>query len=43
VACLGACALAPVMVIDGVYYGKMMPRRAKTIIESLKSSQEETC
>jgi NADH-quinone oxidoreductase subunit E len=42
VACLGACALAPVMVIDGIYYGKMMPRRAKTIIESLRSSQEET-
>ena len=43
VACLGACALAPVMVIDGVYYGKMIPHRAKTIINSLRSSQEETC
>lgn len=42
VACLGACALAPVMVIDNVYYGKMMPRRAKTVIEGLRSVQEET-
>ena len=41
VACLGACALAPVMVIDGIYYGKMMPRRAKTIIDSLRMSREE--
>ena len=42
VACLGACALAPVMVIDGIYYGKMLPRRVKTIIDSLISYQEET-
>jgi NADH-quinone oxidoreductase subunit E len=43
VACLGVCALAPVMVIDGVYYGKIKPQRAKTIIHSLISSQEEAC
>jgi NADH-quinone oxidoreductase subunit E len=42
VACLGACALAPVMVIDGVYYGKMTPHRAKTVLSSLRSLQEET-
>ena len=42
VACLGTCALAPVMMIDEVYYGKMTPDRAKTIIASLSSSQEET-
>jgi NADH-quinone oxidoreductase subunit E len=42
VACLGACALAPVMVIDGVYYGKMTAQRVKTIISSLRSLQEET-
>ena len=28
VACLGACALAPVTVVDSTYYGKMTPRRA---------------
>ncbi|UCD50405.1 MAG: NAD(P)H-dependent oxidoreductase subunit E [Phycisphaerales bacterium] len=42
VACLGACALAPVMVIDGVYYGKMTSQRVKTVISSLRSLQEET-
>ena len=32
VACLGACALAPVMVIDDTYYGKMTPRRAEKML-----------
>ncbi|MDP6438035.1 MAG: NAD(P)H-dependent oxidoreductase subunit E [Candidatus Brocadiia bacterium] len=32
VACLGACALAPVVVIDGVYYGKMAPGRIEGIL-----------
>lgn len=41
VACLGACALAPVMVINGVYYGKMTSHRAKTVIGSLRSLEEE--
>ena len=35
VACLGACALAPVMVVDKKYYGKMNPKKAKTILENL--------
>ena len=42
VACLGACALAPVMVVDGVYYGKMTSKRAKTVIAGLRSLREET-
>jgi NADH:ubiquinone oxidoreductase subunit E len=32
VACLGACALAPVMVVDNTYYGKATPRRVQEII-----------
>lgn len=32
VACLGACALAPVVVLDGVYYGKMTEARAVNLI-----------
>jgi NADH-quinone oxidoreductase subunit E len=28
VACLGACALAPVMVVDGTYYGRLAEARA---------------
>ncbi|MCK5172471.1 MAG: NADH-quinone oxidoreductase subunit NuoE, partial [Planctomycetes bacterium] len=41
VACLGTCALAPVMMVNGTYHGKMTPNHIQTIIESLKSSQEE--
>lgn len=35
-ACLGACALSPVMVVDGTYYGKMTPRRAEDILRAVK-------
>ena len=39
VACLGACALSPVMVFDNNYYGKMTARRAEQILQ--QASQEE--
>jgi NADH-quinone oxidoreductase E subunit len=35
VACLGACALAPVMVVNQVYYGQMNPKRIETVLQSL--------
>ncbi len=35
VACLGACALAPVVVIDNIYYGKATPRRVQDILQSI--------
>jgi NADH:ubiquinone oxidoreductase subunit E len=35
VACLGACALSPVMVVDNVYHGKMTPRLAEQILQQL--------
>lgn len=38
VACLGACALSPVMVIDRVYYGKMTSRKVKTILSGYKQA-----
>lgn len=38
VACLGTCALAPVMVIDDVYHGKVTPKRAEELIEGLRKS-----
>ena len=40
VACLGTCALAPVMMINGVYYGKMTPNRIQEILDDVRSSQE---
>jgi NADH-quinone oxidoreductase subunit E len=38
VACLGACALAPVMVIDGTYYGKMSYRKVGLVLESARTA-----
>ncbi|MDI6775716.1 MAG: NADH-quinone oxidoreductase subunit NuoE [Syntrophales bacterium] len=36
VACLGACALAPVMVVNRTYYGKMNPRKIETVLHSYR-------
>lgn len=33
VACLGACALSPVMVVDGVYHGLLTPDEAVAIVD----------
>ena len=32
VACLGACAMGPVMVVNLTYFGKMSPKKVKTIL-----------
>ena len=32
VACLGACAMGPVMVVNRTYFGKMAPRKVETIL-----------
>jgi len=32
VACLGACALAPVMVVNGKVYGRMNPKRIENVL-----------
>ncbi len=37
VACLGACALSPVMVIDHQYFGSLTPDRAEAIIDEYMS------
>ena len=31
--CLGACALGPIMVVDGKYYGQMIPSKVKSVLE----------
>ena len=33
VACLGACALAPVMVVDGTYYGKVGAQQVEKLLK----------
>ena len=41
VACLGACALAPLVVANGVYYGKMTPQKTKTLLTHLMTAGKE--
>jgi NADH-quinone oxidoreductase subunit E len=38
--CLGACALAPLIVIDDEYYGKVDQSKVKKILENLKKESE---
>lgn len=37
--CLGACALAPLAVVDGRYYGQMSESKADRVLDSLKGSE----
>lgn len=39
--CLGSCALAPVMVIDEVYYGKMTLEKMPELLNSFKEEAAE--
>ena len=41
VRCLGACALAPVMIIDDRYYDKVTPLKVARILKQVKSNNEE--
>ena len=36
VRCLGACALGPVVVVDGEYWGRMTPARVKALVRALR-------
>ena len=36
--CLGSCALAPVMLVDGVYHNKLKPDDVGRIIERYASA-----
>jgi NADH-quinone oxidoreductase subunit E len=37
--CLGVCAIGPVLMVDGKFYGEMNPVRAKSIIEKVKRNK----
>ena len=41
VACLGVCALAPVMMIDDVYFGKMTSAKVGSVLDSVRTSGKE--
>ena len=38
--CVGACAVAPVMIVDGEYYNGMTPESATEILRSLPAQEE---
>lgn len=40
--CVGACALAPVMVVDGKYYDGVTPASAIEVLEGLAPAQESS-
>jgi NADH:ubiquinone oxidoreductase subunit E len=42
VACIGACAMAPAMVVDGRVYGHQTPDDAAKLILKIKDIHEET-
>lgn len=33
--CLGVCAIGPVMMVDGKFYGEMNPMKAKKVVEKI--------
>jgi len=41
VACLGACALSPVMVVNGQVYGRMNPKRIENLLSMYTKKGEE--
>ncbi len=41
VACLGTCALAPVIVVDGTYYGKNTYRKVDIILNSYRQASKD--
>jgi NADH:ubiquinone oxidoreductase subunit E len=40
VACLGACALSPVMVVNGQIYGRMNPKRIETVLAAYQGKKD---
>jgi NADH:ubiquinone oxidoreductase subunit E len=38
--CLGACALGPVLVLDGAYHDHMTPRKLSRLIEGVRRAEE---
>ena len=37
VACLGTCFLAPAMMIDNLYFGRLTPRRIQSILRTYRA------
>lgn len=42
VACIGCCALSPVMMIDDTYYGRLTPEKADSVLDTYMERAGET-
>jgi NADH-quinone oxidoreductase subunit E len=40
--CLGACAMGPLVTVDGAYHGKMDQNRMKKLLKKYQSAEKET-
>jgi NADH-quinone oxidoreductase subunit E len=40
VSCIGACALAPAVVVDGKVYGQMTPEKVSRVLDELEASDK---
>ncbi len=41
VVCVGACSLAPIMIVDGVAHGRLTPDKARNVIKSYQKSGKD--
>lgn len=41
VSCIGACALAPAVVVNGKVYGQMTPEKANQVIDEIEAAEKE--
>ena len=41
VACLGACFLAPAMMIDSQYFGRLVPQRVQSVLNSFRTEESK--
>jgi NADH:ubiquinone oxidoreductase subunit E len=39
--CLGACALGPVVVLDGIYHRNMTPNKLRKLVQSVRETEKE--
>jgi len=39
--CLGACALGPVVVLDGVYHHHMTPGKLRRLVRKIRKAEQE--
>ena len=40
VRCVGACALGPVVVVDGEYWGRMTPAKVEELVRTLRERED---